>query len=266
MHSTSGPASGTLYLYIDESGNFDFGRSGTRHFPLCGVLMRRPFTHLPGLLDVKYDFLEQGLDLEHFHASEDRQAVRDRVFRCLAAHVGGMRVVCVVARQATLGPGLQTPEGLYSAAFDLLTRETLDARAPAACAHIIAITDSLPVRSGGAAVRKAVRTTLKACRPAGATYRILHHASRADVNLQVADYCAWAAYRKWERADDRSYRIMADAGVAWVEARLVPPGDVAGLTSETRPPQLSFRKRPMASCRRGGTFESSIPERNAPAR
>lgn len=135
-----------------------------------------------------------------------------------------MRVVCVVARKAALGPGLQTPEGLYSAAFDLLVREAMDAPAPAPCAQIIAITDSLPVRSGGAAVRKAVRTTLKACIPAGATYRILHHASRADVNLQVADYCAWAAYRKWERADDRSYRIMADAGVAWVEARLVHAG------------------------------------------
>jgi hypothetical protein len=211
MHSTPEPAGGTIYLYIDESGNFDFGRSGTRHFLLCGVLMRRPFTHLPGLLDVKYDFLEKVLDLEHFHASEDRQAVRDRVFRCLAAHVGGMREVCVVARKATLGPGLQTPEGLYSAAFDLLVREALDAPAPAPGSQIITITDSLPVHSGGAAVRKAVRTTLKGRTPAGASYRILHHASRADGNLQVADYCAWAAYRKWERADDRSYRIMADA-------------------------------------------------------
>ena len=224
MHSTPEPAGGTIYLYIDESGNFDFGRSGTRHFLLCGVLMRRPFAHLPGLLDVKYDFLEEGLDLEHFHASEDRQAVRDRVFRCLAAHVGGLRVICVVARKATLDPGLRTPEGLYSAAFDLLVRAAINAHASATGAHIIVITDSLPVRSGGAAVRKAVRTTLKACTPAGASYRILHHASRADVNLQVADYCAWAAYRKWERADDRSYRLMGDAGVAWVESRLVHTG------------------------------------------
>lgn len=211
-------------MYIDESGNFDFGRSGTRRFLLCGVLMRRPFTHLPGLLDVKYDFLEEGLDLEHFHASEDRQAVRGRVFRCLAAHVGGMRVICVVARKATLGPGLRTPEGLYSAAFDLLVREVMDAHTPAPDARTIVITDSLPVRSCGAAVRKAVRATLKACTPAGAPYRILHHAARAEVNLQVADYCAWAAYRKWERADDRSYRIVADAGVAWVEARLTQAG------------------------------------------
>jgi hypothetical protein len=224
MHPASDTERDTTYLFIDEAGNFDFGSSGTRHFLLTGVLMRRPFRHLPGLLDVKYDFLEEGLDLEYFHASEDRQAVRDRVFRCLAAHAGGLHLICVVACKAILDPELLTPERLYSAAFDLLVREALDAPAPAPGGQIIVITDSLPVRSGGAAVRRAVRTTLKAHTPEGVSYRVLHHASRADLNLQVADYCAWAVYRKWERADDRSFRIIADAGIVWVESRLVSAG------------------------------------------
>jgi hypothetical protein len=90
--------------------------------------------------------------------------------------------------------------------------------------QIIVVTDSLPVRSGGAAVRKAVRATLKAHTPTSVSFRILRHASRADVNLRVADYCAWAAYRRWEREDDRSYRIIADAGVVWAESRLVQAG------------------------------------------
>lgn len=51
-------------------------------------------------------------------------------------------------------------------------------------------------------------------------FRILHHASRADVNLQVADYCAWALYRKWERDDLRSVRIVTAAGLEWIETRL----------------------------------------------
>ena len=102
--------------------------------------------------------------------------------------------------------------------------EALNALAPMAGGQIIVVTDSLPVRSGGAAVRKAVRATLKAHTPTSVSFRILHHASRADVNLQVADYCAWAAYRRWEREDDRSYRIIADAGVVWAESRLVHAG------------------------------------------
>jgi len=224
MHATAEQARDALYLYIDEAGNFDFGHNGTRHFVLAGVLMRRPFAHLAGLLDVKYDVLEEGLDLEYFHASEDRQAVRDRVFRCLAAHGSGMRMLCVVACKAELDRGLRTPERLYATAFDQLVREALNALAPTPGGQIIVVIDSLPVRSGGAAVRKAVRATLKAHTPTSVSFRILHHASRADVNLQVADYCAWPAYRRWEREDERSYRIIADAGVVWAESRLVQAG------------------------------------------
>jgi hypothetical protein len=208
------------YLFIDEAGNFDFGHSGTRHFLLAGVLMWRPFSHLPALLDVKYDLLEEGLDLEYFHASEDRQAVRDRVFRCLASHVDRMRLCCVVACKAEVGEALRTPERLYSAAFDQLVRDAVHASAPAAGGSLVVVTDSLPVRSGGAAVRRAVRATLKAHTPDDSSFRLLHHASRADVNLQVADYCAWAAYRKWERGDERSFRIVAEAGLGCVETRL----------------------------------------------
>lgn len=214
MHALPDSRHDATYLFVDEAGNFDFGHGGTHHFLLAGVLMRRPFSHLPALVDVKYDLLEEGLDLEYFHASEDRQAVRDRVFGCIASHVHVMRLVCVVARKAELDSGLRTPECLYSAAFDRLVADALRIDAPSSGGQLIVVTDSLPVRSGGAAVRKSVRATLKARTPRGVSYRILHHPSRADVNLQVVDYCAWAAYRAWERADDRSWRIIADAGMA----------------------------------------------------
>ena len=39
-------------------------------------------------------------------------------------------------------------------------------------------------------------------------------------NLQVADYCAWATFRKGERADDRSFRTIVDAGMVCVESPL----------------------------------------------
>jgi hypothetical protein len=32
----------------------------------------------------------------------------------------------------------------------------------------------------------------------------------SDPCLQIADYCAWAIQRKWERGDERSYRLVAD--------------------------------------------------------
>ncbi len=34
--------------------------------------------------------------------------------------------------------------------------------------------------------------------------------SGADPCLQVADYCAWAIQRKWEKGDARSYDLIKD--------------------------------------------------------
>ncbi len=131
MHATAEHARDALYLSIDEAGNFDFGHTGTRHFVLTGVLMRRPFAHLAGL--------------EYFHASEDRQAVGDRVFRCLAAHGNGTRMLCVVACKAELDRGLRTPERLYATAFGRLVREALNALAP--MLELLELQDSQPTTS-----------------------------------------------------------------------------------------------------------------------
>jgi hypothetical protein len=221
MSTRTHPAAGTTYLYADEAGNFDFGPGGTRHFLLAGVRMRRPFSHLERLLEVKYDLLEDGLDLDHFHASEDRQCVRDQVFEGIASGGRDLRLVIVVAEKARLDPALRTPGELYVAAFDRLIQKAVGLSAVLPGGQFMVVTDALPVRRAGAFVRKGVRTVLKSRTPCGTASRVLHHASRADLNLQVADYCAWAFFRKWERGDERSSRILVDAGVRVMESGLV---------------------------------------------
>jgi hypothetical protein len=47
--------------------------------------------------------------------------------------------------------------------------------------------------------------------PAGKTYRVHHYASKTSHYLQVADYCNWAIYRKWENLDTRSYKLIEGA-------------------------------------------------------
>lgn len=77
--------------------------------------------------------------------------------------------------------------------------------------EVIVITDSIPFNSKRRAVEKAVKTKLTEMLPAGIPYRIHHYASKASRYLQVADYCNWAIYRKWETGDLRSYRLIAGA-------------------------------------------------------
>jgi hypothetical protein len=44
----------------------------------------------------------------------------------------------------------------------------------------------------------------------GVPFEIYSHASRADLNCQLADYCCWAISAKWERAEMRPYTVIED--------------------------------------------------------
>ena len=53
----------------------------------------------------------------------------------------------------------------------------------------------------GELVKKAVKMTLAKMLPKGVRYRVLHHDSKSNLDLQIADYCNWVIYRKWDRGD-----------------------------------------------------------------
>lgn len=75
--------SSSLYLYIDESGNFDFTDSGTNHFVLSALITLDPPKTLIGLQALRYRLLESGVGIEYFHTSEDSQKTRDEVFKVI---------------------------------------------------------------------------------------------------------------------------------------------------------------------------------------
>ena len=66
----------SAYIFLDESGNFDFGASGTRYLVLTSVGMCRPFPAGDRLDDYKYHCIETGTDIERFHCYADRWGVR----------------------------------------------------------------------------------------------------------------------------------------------------------------------------------------------
>jgi len=69
----------SLFIFIDESGNFDFSPNGTKYFVLSSVSTLT----LPGkerLEEIKYKLMKNGINLEYFHATEDRQMVRNQVY------------------------------------------------------------------------------------------------------------------------------------------------------------------------------------------
>jgi len=198
------PIPPTLYIFLDEGGNFDFSSSGSRYFSLTGVSLYRPFTLHTDLDTYKYNLIEHRLkpriEMEYFHCAEDNVYVRKNVFSMLAKSVPHGSVDSVIVEKSKTGPALRPPEKFYPRILGYLLRYAIE-KASFGVGEVIVITDNLPVARKRNAIEKALKISLSSMLPDGTPYRIMHHASRAHYGLQIADYFNWAIYRKWERAD-----------------------------------------------------------------
>ena len=47
--------------------------------------------------------------------------------------------------------------------------------------------------------------------PCDVKYRIMHHSSKSCPGLRVVDYFNWAIFRRWERKDSRSWKLVRGA-------------------------------------------------------
>lgn len=155
--------------------------------------------------DYKHDCLEAGRNLEHFHCSHDREEVRNGLFNLIAAHLDGIRIDYLVVEKSGIDPALQEAMRFYPEMLGHLLKVVLPRELDADTSEVIVITDAIPVNKRRKAVEKAVRTTLGRMLPPGMNYRVLHHQSRSHYGLQVADYCCWAVFRKWQRGESVWY-------------------------------------------------------------
>ena len=87
------------YIFLDESGNFDFSVNGTRYFVLTSVSMRRPFQWFESIDDCKYDCIEYGLENQYSHCAEDNRHVRGKVFDIIGNHLDAVYDVCLGSKK-----------------------------------------------------------------------------------------------------------------------------------------------------------------------
>jgi|SRR5690242_137755 len=200
-----------LYVYLDEAGNFDFSEKGTRYFMLGSVALERPFGFHTLLAELRFDLLEQGLDIERFHASDDKQATRNLVFGVIRECLPTLRIDATIAEKRKTGPALRADDQFYPKMLGYHLRYLLEQIRIAEYQRVVVVTDTLPIQSKRKLIEKAVKQTLADMLPSDVPYQVLHHDSRSALGLQVADYCTWAIYRKWDRGDERSYKVIEPA-------------------------------------------------------
>ena len=200
-----------VYVFLDESGNLDFSRKGTRYFVLTSVSTRRPF-RINGELDsYKYHCIEFGLEKERFHCVDDNRHVRRSLFEIIGNELNNMDIYSLIVEKRKTGPALTFDTRFYPEMLGYLLRWVLGSPSHRTADEVVIITDTIPLKRRRQSIEKAIKNTLGVMVPRSSSYRILHHDSRSHYGLQVADYCCWAIYRRWESSDEHYYSHIKSA-------------------------------------------------------
>ena len=156
------------YIFLDESGNLDFGPKGSRYFVLTSVVMHRPFPVSERLEAYKYDCIENGTNIEHFHCYNDRNEIRNAVFDAIVACLDEFRIDCVIAEKARTNTRLREGQRLYLWMLAYLLRRALREEFDAGVKEVIVITDTIPVNRKRRMAEKSIQRAVARLR----TYKL----------------------------------------------------------------------------------------------
>lgn len=193
-----------LYIFVDESGDYDF-RPGRSEYLIWGAttIIDNPYILYTPFSQLKHELNTNGIDTERFHASEESQCIRDKVFNILSNPKILFENDFVVVEKRKTNLSIRDPRILYPKMANHLLQyifnryNTID--------KIIIFTDTLPIKKKREAIEKALKGSIR--RLLGKKeFHIYHHSSQSNFGLQAIDYCVWAVFKKWERNDLRSYR------------------------------------------------------------
>ena len=200
----------SLYVFIDESGNFDFSDKGTHHFVLTAVVTENPFDLADHFNRLKYELLFDGIfePAVSFHASEDTQRMRDRVFGFMRSYEGMRIYAVIISKKKWLAARQAYSKQIYGfASRQLIEMIIKDARHSGYSRILVLMGAVLPHKQ-----REDILKTLKSLiKPIfGGRFAVCFVRSASDLNCQIADYCSWAIYVKYERNELRPYHMIED--------------------------------------------------------
>lgn len=196
-------------IFSDEAGCFAFnkGPRASKYFMVCTVLL--PSAAIGDkLLELRRDMLWRKLPLRpFFHATEDKQAVRNEVYELLAKE--DFRIDVTILEKSKAQPQTRPDQQtFYKYAWYYHFKHVGPALLKGATeAHIFAA--SIGTNKGQAAYTAAVNDVMQQT-VQRQQWVTAFPQSVAEPCLQVADYCAWAIQRKWERNDVRSYDLISE--------------------------------------------------------
>lgn len=196
-----------LYLFSDEAGCFTFNRQPnvSRYFIICSVTMTK-LDIVVALARLRHDLVRKGLELgDYFHATTDVQAVRDAVFAELQNHQ--FHVQATICEKSKAQPQVRASKArFYQYPWYYHFKHGVTKHVGPDY-NLIVTAASIGNRKEKVAYSKALTDVMQQHLKAD-RWAIDFRQAMADACLQVADYCAWAIQRKWERGDSRSHKLI----------------------------------------------------------
>jgi hypothetical protein len=195
-----------LEIWGDESGNLDFdARTGSRHFIVC-TMTTDDSEMGADLLTLRRDLDRRGFPLpDGFHATEDRQLVRDEVFALLSGRSVRVDVTCY--RKDRVYERIRSDlDYFYKWAWFYHMKYVLPRIVPSGVEPFVTVA-TLGVRKKrqlhAEALRDVVRQCMRVIQP-----HCAHWSAASHPCLQAADYFTWAVARWKEGGDRRSYDLI----------------------------------------------------------
>jgi hypothetical protein len=203
----------TLHIFIDESGNFDFTPKGSRYFILTAVSTVGCGPLYSGFYELKHELAGSGIDVEEFHATEDKQPIRDRMYDFLEGHCAHscFTVDSVIAQKNKANPSIREPPDFYARMLKILLQYVLRSRVSDGIEKVVVWAAQIHTHRKRAAFEKTVKTYLTREMEVRVPYSIFLHGSVSHPLLQVADYCCWAVAKKWKDNELRPYEKIRQA-------------------------------------------------------
>lgn len=196
------------YIYADESGNLDFSQrsDASQTFILTTVLIDDHSIESE-LLELRRELSWNGIDLtKGFHANNDSWRVRETVFDVLSKH--NFRVDATILEKRKAHPGIRLETRFYQHAW-YFHMNGVASKIASSSDELFVISSSIGAGKKRTAFYKAVSDVVQQTSPTRDHMSVMWPAESTPC-LQVADYCSWAIYRKWERTDNRFYDLIKD--------------------------------------------------------
>ncbi len=191
-----------MEIWGDEAGNDDFGPTGSKYF-VVATIVTRDAALANDLLALRRVLALQGYELhDGFHATADRQVVRDEVFALLAQR--DIRFDATVYTKSNVYERVKKDKDyFYKWAWYFHLRYILPKVVPDDINPFIAMA-TLGTKKRRMLLAEAIRDVVSQCLP-GRRIRPAYWSSASHPCLQAADYYTWAVGRLHELGDPRSY-------------------------------------------------------------